>query len=273
MLRFTVTYRWEIVLVGIPCIASVTGEFGVVSAAVLLGVSYVRVRRLERDLLRVAWGYVLASAIIAATAALVPEELRLGSLPASWVDLLDPPWFTPWLPFWPAMLAELLALLWFARQASRLGLAHAFFLAGFMFIPITHVVYTLFVNLDVSPLQPSPSSDIALFYATVTFAAAAIGASLLRAWLLGSFDQRGRAFRRNAAVHTDSGPVGVFHLGVGIGLPLAGFAAFYVVSPRVHVLLMLCTLVCWAAVLVLVYLVRVRQPAAGQQAQPGVRVQ
>ena len=200
-----------------------------------------------------AWGYVLASAVIAAAAAVVPEELRHGSPFGSVVDLLDPPWLTPWLPFWPTMLAELLALLWFARRAARLGLPHAFFLVGFMFIPVTHVVYTLFFNLGVGPLQPSHSSDAALMLVFLAFTVAAVAAALLRVWLLGNFDRRGRAFRRNAAA---------VHLAVGARLPLAGFAAFYVVSPRFYLLLVLCTLALWAAVLWIVYLVRVREPAA-----------
>ena len=258
MLRFITAYRWELWLVGIPCIVAVAGDsFGpLLLAAVVLGVSYVRVRRLERDLLRVAWGYVLVSAVIAAAAAITPVELRDGLLPASWVDLQDPPWFSPWPPSWPAMAAGLLALLWFARRASRLSLAHAFFLTGFMFIPVTHVVYTLFVNLGVSPVQPSPSSDVALFYATWAFVAAAIAAFLLKVWLLGNFDQRGRRFRGNAVV---------VHLAIGIALPLAGFAAFYIVSPRVYLLLLLCTLACWAVVLALVYLIRVRHPSPSEQ--------
>ena len=211
IVRFIVTYRWELWLVGILCVAAVAGDsvFSSGLAAAVLGASYVRVRRLGRGLLPLVWGYVLASAIIAVAAAVVPEELRHGSLLGSGIDLLDPPWFTPWLPFWPAMLAELLALLWFVRRASRLGLAHAFFLVGFMFIPVTHVVYTLLFNLSVSPLQPSHSSDIALMFVFLTFTAAATATAFLRVWLLGNFDARGRAFRRNAAA---------VHLAVGIGL-------------------------------------------------------
>ena len=256
MRRFIATYRWELWLIGISCTAAVVREFwsgaAVLSvlAAVLLGVSYIRVRRLERDLLPLVWGYFLTIAIITASAANAPADLKVG-LPASWIDLLQPPWFSPWAPSWLALLPELLALFWFARRASRLSLAHAFFLAGFMFTPVSHVLYTLFVNLDVSPVQPSPSNN-ALFHATWTLAAAATAASLLKVWLLGNFDSRGRVFRRNAIV---------VHLAVAITLPSVGFAAFYLVAPRVYLLLVLLTVVWWAGVLALIYLVRVRQPA------------
>lgn len=253
IVRFIVTYRWELLLVGIPCVAAVAGHSVVSSwlAGAVLGVSYIRVRRLGRGLLPVVWGYVLASAIIAAAAAIVLEELRDGSLRGTWVDLLDPPWFTPWLPSWPTILAELLALLWFAHRASRLGLAHAFFLVGFMPIPVTHVAYTLLFNLGVSQLQPSHSSDLAFTFVFLTFTAVAAAAAFLRVWLLGNFDARGRAFRKGAAA---------VHLAVGIGLPLAGFAAFYVVAPRFYLLLVLLTVACWAAILAAAYLLRVHHP-------------
>ena len=120
-----------------------------------------------------------------------------------------------------------------------------------MFIPVAHVVYTLRLDLGIGPLQPSLSSDIALMFVFLTFTAAATATAFLRVWLLGNFDARGRAFRRNAAAA---------HLAVGIGLPLAGFAGFYIVSPRFYLLLVLFTVASWAAVLAAVYLVRVRQP-------------
>ncbi len=53
----------------------------------MLGVSYSRVRSLGRGLLSVVWSYVLVSAIIAAAIATVPEDLKYGSLRASWVTV------------------------------------------------------------------------------------------------------------------------------------------------------------------------------------------
>ena len=81
--------------------------------------------------------------------------------------------------------------------------------------------------------------------------AAATATAFLRVWVLGNFDARKLAFCRNAAA---------VHLAVGIGLLLAGFGAFCIVSPRFYLLLVLFTVASWDAVLAAVYLVRVRQP-------------
>lgn len=116
----------------------------------------------------------------------------------------------------------------------------------------------LFVNLDVSPVQPSHSSDVALMYVFLAFTVASTAAALLRVWLLGSFDLRGSVFRRNAVAA---------HLAVGITLPLAAFAAFYVVSASFYVLLVVSTLVLWAGIVALAYLVRVRHPAVSTHIQ------
>ena len=113
MQPFLATYRWELwLLLGIPAIAVVTNYAYALSpileesysggfflwhiirhavAALLLGAAYSRVRGLGRPLLFLFWRYSLTVAVVSA----------VGYL-----------------------------LLWFARQASRISLAHAFLLVA-----------------------------------------------------------------------------------------------------------------------------------------------
>ena len=88
-----------------------------------------RVRRLERELLASLWGYSIAVAVIGVVAKIAvivvavavadPEEsLTVSSLRVTGIRLF-------------ASLPQYLALLWFARQLSRVSLTHAFFLVAF----------------------------------------------------------------------------------------------------------------------------------------------
>ena len=115
MQRLLVTYRWELWLLGgIPFIFMIVaimlpfllgwaqdrfrfsaedwywlGGFGpALLGALLLGVSYPRVRRLNRDLLPLVWGYFLASAVISAFVALVFLGDRFGLLQNAWISVL-----------------------------------------------------------------------------------------------------------------------------------------------------------------------------------------
>ena len=172
LLRYFVTYRWELwLIIGIPAVSVVVralswplsdillsdrvGSLSIVNSSqviinaaelvvgivglLLLSISYLRVRRLEREFLASLWGYSIAVAVIGivTTIAVIvvavvvadPEESRgVSGLRAAGIQLF-------------ASLLQYLALLWFARQLSRTSLTHAFFLVAFtslyLFIPIT----------------------------------------------------------------------------------------------------------------------------------------
>ena len=270
MRRFIVTYRWELLLLlGIPAagwivriptrlaleafaahndISSSTLSFpdtyasfgvGLLVEALLLGVSYGRVRRLRRDLLPLIWGYSLASAAIAAPIYLVGAAL--------WLTVDDPNAST--FGFWSTgvsltgVILALPLLIWFVRQASRFSLRHAFFLtliSGFLIVPTGMSLFS-FVGIGVS--------------FAVTFVAV---------WLLGNFETRGQAFRKRAVV--------------GV-LVLNGFGSLMVwvlpIATSGVLALRLGTLISGATVmgtyvlgvilkLGLVYLVRVQQPVPAE---------
>jgi len=136
-------YRWPLVLfLGIPIVAGIsqvlvalvyelstsgnTNSYELAiwtsvarssTGAVILGILYARLRNTEQSIVRLAWSYTLVlecmSALLYLGAALVGygDSLReLGQLYAL------------------NALVSFLPLLWFARRASRISLAHAFFL-------------------------------------------------------------------------------------------------------------------------------------------------
>ena len=203
MPRLIATYRWELwLLLGIPVIAqtaripmfilvdgafrfsnsnaafSVVGIGVAASVLLLLTLSYPRVRRLGREFLAILWGYRIAAAVLTAaiqSAALLlnlayPEGVSLGSQLILYLAAA---------PF------QIGVLLWFARRASRISLPHAFFL----------IALTSFAAPPVSRGSP----DAALAFASMAVGAViALTLALAQVWLLGNFDRRDAAFRRNA---------------------------------------------------------------------------
>ena len=214
--RYFTTYRWELwLLIGIPFLVAVVRtisvplsaillydlatSIGIVNASLvttnagelavgivgllLLSVSYLRVRRLEREFLASLWGYSIAVAVIGVviTIALIvvtvafadPEESRtVSTLRVAGIRLFG-------------SLPEYLALLWFARQLSRVSLTHAFFLAAFtslyLFIPIQGIVRDASQHLLIGG-----------FVGLIVV--------LIKVWLLGNFDRRGDRFRKEAII-------------------------------------------------------------------------
>ena len=203
MQRLLVTYRWELWLLGgIPFIFTTVaimlpillgwaqdrfrfswedwgwlGGFGpALLRALLLGVSYLWVRCLNRDLLPLVWGYFLASAVISALGfvALVLQGDRFGLVP--YVSVLPNSWMN--------LLLKFLALLWFARQASRFSLLHAVFLAGFMSTPSWIWALEGILNSDAN--QPLWSAELHPVVGIVVIIPSVIAVVLLRVWLLGT---------------------------------------------------------------------------------------
>ena len=212
-LRFLATRRWELLLFfGIPAggefarILALVG-FGLLDytgpdflgqlieaggSAALLGASYVYVRRQGRWFLSLIWGYLLT--VTALSALLVVIWAAWLSAPGVSVTS-EPLW--PIVPSLFALALYLPVTLWFARQASRSSLAHAFFLVLVVELvagggnPAGRFVDAWIYELSGSSLDMSIVSGLASF--TFYLAAGALGV-----WLLGSFELRGSVFRRRA---------------------------------------------------------------------------
>ncbi len=147
MLRYFVTYRWELwLIIGIPAISTGTfsifayltslgsldhqaaaraDAFGVsVVALLLLAVSYLSLRRLGREFLSLIWGYSIAAAAITTIAMATAFFVEVAYPGASNLAQVG----RSITIFGLVVPVQLSALLWFARQLSRISLMHAFFL-------------------------------------------------------------------------------------------------------------------------------------------------
>ena len=287
MRSFFDTYRWELwLIVGIPVITGIwwgvvgpllvvllgdgSAPFelnmfvGSVVGLLLLAVSYLRVRNLGRDFLALLWGYVVARSVIGATSqgvlflvgAAFPGADHLANFGRTFSI------------YGLASLLGILALLWFARRASRLSLMHAAFLLVYASLS--------FVG-SVTGSRVSGGSYFPYYGNLLAGGAIGLAVALAKAWLLGNFDRRGARFHRDAVIGLLatvilSGYARVLIadlIGYAEGPYLAilpwldvvfGLAAFAVTT--VFELAMLLAL--WG----LVYLVRVRQPTADAEPEP-----
>ena len=220
------------------------------TAAALLAIGLRYVRRRQRGFLGMAWMMLLAAALLelaveayqVAAIQFFPS-LNLSALRFGYATL---PGF-----FITAPLTMLLALR-FARQASKISLAHAFFIVGLAFaFPISRLL------LEISPNEESDSS-IRLAALTVTRTAVAtfaLAATLAIVWLLGNFDRRGDAFNARAAAALFGIQAAI---GVAAAIPLVaeGGALIARDAPLVGGVI-----IGWGVTLALAYLLRVRQPA------------
>lgn len=292
MFHYFTTYRWELwLIIGIPAVSVVVhllsaplidillsdrlgslsidnvsqvyvNAWGLAAGIVgllLLTVSYLRVRRLDRELLASLWGYSIAIAVIgvATTTAVIvvafadPEaSWGVSSLRALGIQLF-------------ALLPQYLALLWFARQLSKTSLTHAFFLVAFtslyLVIPITGTL-----------IDGTGAERVRAFYLSMLVGGiVSLIVALIKVWLLGNFDRRGDRFRKEAIIILAVTVILSQYARVGIGellgylegpyltiLPVLGFiigVAFFVVGFVVNLVTLLATFG-------VVYLVRVRQP-------------
>ena len=157
-----------------------------VVSLLLLAVSYARVRRLEREYLALLWGYVTVVAAISSVAWVATYIGGVESSGEGPLSVLG----RSLLIFGLAGVPSILALLWFARQASRLSLTHALFM----------VVFT--TSMLAGPVQGLQFSDgIATYLAHLLLGGAiTLSIMLLKVWLLGNCDLRGPKFRRNAII-------------------------------------------------------------------------
>ena len=142
------------------------------ATAVLLGILYPWIRSEKQPSLRLVWGCALASQ---ATSALV----YLGAVFAGYGDSFVTVFGVRSL----SALISLLPMLWFARQASRLGLAHAYFLA--------------FIVGE--PALPDPLDLLVDSFVYGMWSVAWVPVSALAAWLVANFDSHGHRFQWSAA--------------------------------------------------------------------------
>ena len=276
-LRYFATYRWELCLViGIPfaewvvrvfsgplvgaLVDAVERDLGLLGSSLLfttggnlsagllglllLSVSYLRVRRLDRAFLPSLWRYsivvavigvVVAIAAIVVTIAFVhPAESRtLGSARVAGVSLIGG-------------FATFIALLWFARQLSRVGITHAFFLVGFTSLSAGNTLQGTAIDaisvVRFAVLLPLVSMVVGLIVAVI------------KVWLLGNFDRRGERFRKQAIIIVVVAGVLTPFVWVAVD-SLHGYMDGLAVAIDIVV-----NLVSLLVVFGSVYLVRVRQP-------------
>ena len=226
--------------------AIIPGPF---TAAVLLAIGRRYVRRRQRGFLDMAWIMLLAVALF---------ELAGAAYEVAASQFFPPSLFA--LRFGYAVLPAffivspltMLLALWFARQASRISLAHAFFIVGLAFaFPVSRLL------MEISPndASDSPLRIAALTVARTSVATFSLAATLAIVWLLGNFDRRGAAFNARAAAALFGIKAAI---GVAAAIPLiAQGGATIARRPP----LVIGVFAGWGVTLVLAYLLRVRQPA------------
>ena len=270
MRRFIVTYRWELwLLLWAPFLSGIASVLvflllgflydegrlvprhvvyaqgvaaGLVQAGLLL-VFYGQVRRLERRFFTLVWGYGIWLAVVGAlvwlvAAAVVPNDEGAGLLSVSL--------WTRGRSLAHGVVA-LLPLFWFARQASRLSLAHGYLL--FLILKAYSLISFVATALNLWLFNLAPAGVLV----AMTFASA-LGLGFLLAWLLGNFGSRGIVFRRQVAGWL----LAAYTVSVVWGLH--GVTALF--EDRLAFAQLLVNLI---VPLALIYLVRVRRPAPNAQ--------
>ncbi len=251
-------YRWPFVLfIGVLFVAEISRVFtanvydlsrssnpdshelslwipGVTSlvTVLLLGVLYLRVRNVEPAILRLVWGCTLALVAMRA-------PLYLGAVLAGYGDSLPQ---VLWVHTFDSVLS-LPLLLWFARQASKLSLAHAFFLVF------------IIGGLTLPALPESLPSYFDCLWR--------LAASVVAVWLLSDFEARGPRFRRFATATVVAGSA-LFYLELYLGSVFHPVGSLIVL--RWFPLQSVIAYLLFPLQFALIYLLRVRKPAAGQQA-------
>ena len=204
--RFLSTYRWEVwFFLGVPVIIGAVRQLvrwlvhfdsntwyhgsdlaiGALGLA-LLAAAFPLVRRRGRQLLILLWALELVTR--GASIALKGFDLTRGEQPAG-IQLFtihtvgDLHYFST-VSAWVGVIA----LVWFARQASRISTAHAFLLVGLSFAtPSFSLQSFVFQSL---------SGYVGLFAAIYLISTIAV--NILALWTMVHFESRGVAFRRVA---------------------------------------------------------------------------
>lgn len=242
-LQYSIPWFWE--SGALYFIAFTRLPFPVATAA-LLAVGYRCARRSQREFTRLAWTMLLAVALID----LAVAALEVGPYVRLHVELFGyPPSRDGYLISEPLTM---LLVLWFARRASRISLAHAFFIAALAFsLPLSRLFETI-------TLQGAIETPRVLASAAVNgaWAALSISATLAAVCMLGEFDRRGAAFRKRAAaaLFGTRAALGVGGAAVTASQGVAGIAPDAPLAVGV--------IVGWGATIALVYLIRERRTVA-----------
>ena len=281
MPRFLVTYRWELwLLLWAPLLGGVASVLvfflyaslydedrvvpryvsyaqGVAASLVhagLLAVFYARIRRLERPFFTLVWSYAVWLAVVGTlvwlmVAALAPDDEGSGLFSTSqWVRARS----------LVHGFAALLPLFWFARRASLISLAHAYFLFLVLKTYLLTAPLARTLNLQLFDLVPVGVLS-AIGFVSV------FGGGTLFAWLLGNFGSRGAVFRKRAvagllALYIVSGLWELVELATVVSDWSEGL---FTVAALTSIGWFLVRFLVFAIVpLALIYLVRVRDPAS-----------
>ena len=213
-----------------------------VTAALLLA-AYAYIWRLRLNLMRLVCGAAFAAAAVHFVFAApdFPVEISISARRSAYSDRAI-----------ISVLATMLLALWFARSASKLSLAHAFFIIALVFtFPMSDLLTEGYVRQSARPSEPFVLSAV---MAATAMAALSIVTNLAAVLLLGNFDRRGAAFNTRAAAALFGIKAAI---GVTAAIPLIalGAAAFALDAPTLIIF------AGWGVTLALVYLLRVRQPA------------
>ena len=218
-------YRWEAwLIIGIPSVVHVitvaygiTVDLGITSLFVwnpflsvyyasliprfiLLVASYYWFGRhlYGKELLQAFWGYsmisggtwLIAEAILLGDAAMNPDSIYR-----------DSPFPSPFAVIVRAIaaLVETVVLIWLARQLTRVSLRHGLFLVVFVSFSLG-TIYDYFDYFSFSrALDPiGPIGFVGYLMLLSTFLALVV--SLVKVWILGSFNQRGERWQRNVII-------------------------------------------------------------------------
>ena len=217
-----------------------------VTAALLLA-AYAYIWRLRLNLMRLVCGAAFAAAAVHLVFAApeFPVEISISARRSAYSDRAI-----------ISVLATMLLALWFARSASKLSLAHAFFIIALVFtFPLSDLLTEGYVRQSARPSDPLVLSAV---MAATAMAALSIVTNLAAVLLLGNFDRRGAAFNKRAAASLFGIKTAI---GVAAATPLIalGGAAFALDAPTLIIF------AGWGVTLALVYLLRVRQPAPQQE--------
>ncbi len=147
--------------------------------------------------------------------------------------------------------STMLLALWFARRASRVSLAHAFFIVALIFsFPFVGLFEIVAFQSDAE----TPLRVLASPAASRVLGALGISATLAAVWMLRNFDRRDAAFRKRAAVAL---------FGIRAAFGIAGAVMFaarsnvaFALDARAAVVI-----IGWGATIALVYFIRERRAA------------
>ena len=215
-----------------------------VTAALLLA-AYAYIWRLRLNLIKLVCAATFAAAIVHLVFAAPDLPAEISTYAWQFIHSSS-------ARFLAGELAAMLLALWFARSASKISIAHAFFITALVFtFPLSRLLIESSIGQSGTLSQPLALSAVT---AVTAMAALSIVTNLAAVWLLGNFDRRGAAFNARAAAALFGIKAAI---GVAAAIPLIarGNAAIAGDAPTLIIF------AGWGVTLVLVYLLRVRRPA------------